>query len=521
VLGEGLAEHGLELRIVEVFDPGLVPPQGIPLNLDHFALRGRYREPDLHRIVYADERREGEKMFADVAIGMIPVVGDLVDIGEFIYALGSGRDRWGEKVTQTDLLLMGVGAAIGLIPFLGGIGSAARRLGRGALKLADAARTWGKTVEKLEAVLVRVREVVLDVDRALVTRALKDAELAEHELVRLRRIVAELGADAGDLRRAGRTVGRLGGLGAELTEQEAKAAVRGAVHQDAFVNQLVRAHAATGEVPEELAMPLAHSGAFKSGDEAAAAVEQSVKDARARGALDIESNEAIAEHVGSDAGNAVDRVLHITPGTRKTAVSKPALLARYERMFDSKLQAAMDRIVARQRASVKRARLDVLHQEFETLRAQVGDAVTLTAKQRADAMRILDQARRDADDLWGNLQSKLQKELRADPELKAIEDEMRALGDVSGHRSGAIRVKVQKADGSFDYEALNIEHKVRKSDNPWRYNDPANLTASDAPLNQAYLEALRRHGRIWPEVGSIDDFVVRHGLNRQGVDFTP
>jgi hypothetical protein len=62
---------------------------------------------------------------------------------------------------------------------------------------------------------------------------------------------------------------------------------------------------------------------------------------------------------------------------------------------------------------------------------------------------------------------------------------------------------------------------VRKSDNPWRYNDPDNLTASDAPLNQAYLEALRKHGNIWPEAGSVDDFVVRHGLNRQGIDFSP
>ena len=95
------------------------------------------------------------------------------------------------------------------------------------------------------------------------------------------------------------------------------------------------------------------------------------------------------------------------------------------------------------------------------------------------------------------------------------------LGDASNHDTGAIRVRVMKEDGTIDYESLNIEHKVRKTDNPWRYNDPENLTASDAPLNQAYLEALRRYGGVWPDPGSVDDFVVRHRLNRQNVDYAP
>ena len=519
--GEGLAERGLNLRIVEVSDPAVVPPQGVPLNLDHFAMQGYDRGPDLHRLVYASDMREAEKMGLDIAVGMIPVVGDLVDIGEFFYAVSSGRDRWGEKVTEGDLVIMGVGAVIGLIPFLGGIGSAARRAGRAALKLADAARAWGKTVEKLEAVLVRVREVVPDADRVVVSRALKGSDLADHEVARLRAIVTELGADAGEMRIAGRATIRLAGFGGELTEQEAKAALRGVIHQDEFLNQVVKAHAATGSVPDELARPLAHSGAFKNGDEVAAALEQSVKDAKARSALDIEVDDAFAEYVGESAGDAVDRILHVSVGTRRTAVSNPALLARYEKAFDKKLGSAMERIVERQAASAKRTRLDVLKQDFEAFRAQVGDARQLTAKQREDAMTILNEARDIADKQWGGLQTKLQKEMRADPELKAFEDEMRALGDISGDRTGAIRVKSLNADGTIRYESLNIEHKVRKSDNPWLYNHPANLTASDAPLNQAYLEALRKHGGIWPEAGSIDDFVVRHGLNRQGIDFAP
>ncbi|HEX7903426.1 MAG TPA: hypothetical protein VF487_06080 [Chitinophagaceae bacterium] len=51
----------------------------------------------------------------DLNIGMIPVLGDLVDIGEFLYALFTDKDKWGRKVTTEEKVMMGIGA---LLPFV-------------------------------------------------------------------------------------------------------------------------------------------------------------------------------------------------------------------------------------------------------------------------------------------------------------------------------------------------------------------------------------------------------------------
>src|SRR5262249_9322880 len=50
----------------------------------------------------------------DFASRFIPGVGDLIDIAEFAKGLQTGRDFVGRKLSQTDLVLMGVGA---LLPF--------------------------------------------------------------------------------------------------------------------------------------------------------------------------------------------------------------------------------------------------------------------------------------------------------------------------------------------------------------------------------------------------------------------
>jgi hypothetical protein len=77
-----------------------------------------------------------------------------------------------------------------------------------------------------------------------------------------------------------------------------------------------------------------------------------------------------------------------------------------------------------------------------------------------------------------------------------------------------------RAGGGIKFEPLGVEHRTRLSDDPWRYNDPANLIVTDAAQNEQYMEALRQKGFVWP-TGATEDFVVRHGLNDQGVDFAP
>jgi hypothetical protein len=77
---------------------------------------------------------------------------------------------------------------------------------------------------------------------------------------------------------------------------------------------------------------------------------------------------------------------------------------------------------------------------------------------------------------------------------------------------------MQRADTSIVFEPLNIEHRVRIHDNPWRYNDPSNLIMTDSALNQQYLEALRREGGIWA-TDDIEAFITRHRLTDQGAGY--
>jgi hypothetical protein len=104
------------LYLYEVDDPDLVPYQGSPIDPGHFRSIGR-------NLVFDEVQRtttfEMDMALAatDACIGMIPVAGDIIDIGEFIYASITGKDRWGRDVTSLDLLLMGIGA---LLPFVGG-----------------------------------------------------------------------------------------------------------------------------------------------------------------------------------------------------------------------------------------------------------------------------------------------------------------------------------------------------------------------------------------------------------------
>ncbi|MEM8813304.1 MAG: hypothetical protein AAGF59_11860 [Pseudomonadota bacterium] len=64
------------------------------------------------------------KLALDVGIGFIPIVGDFVDFVEFNHMLATGRDRWGNKVDNTDLVLAG----IAVIPVLGISAGVARAL---------------------------------------------------------------------------------------------------------------------------------------------------------------------------------------------------------------------------------------------------------------------------------------------------------------------------------------------------------------------------------------------------------
>ena len=55
------------------------------------------------------------QMGSDIGIGMIPIVGDAVDIDEFLFSFATGTDKWGNPVTSIDRALMFGGM---LLPFV-------------------------------------------------------------------------------------------------------------------------------------------------------------------------------------------------------------------------------------------------------------------------------------------------------------------------------------------------------------------------------------------------------------------
>lgn len=91
----------------------LIPPQGYSIKIK--------RDWEPSPIKYDEWYLFSEKDVAvaqlvfDLGIGFFPIVGDVVDIAEFLYAIEYGKDKWGNEVSTQDLVIMGIGS---LLPFI-------------------------------------------------------------------------------------------------------------------------------------------------------------------------------------------------------------------------------------------------------------------------------------------------------------------------------------------------------------------------------------------------------------------
>jgi hypothetical protein len=95
-------------QVWDVDDPKQVPMQGAPIVPGRGWRKSRVAEEETR------EQMFGRGAF-DIAIGMVPVVGDLIDIAEFVWARFTGTDRWGRLVSEADVSIMAVGA---MLPFI-------------------------------------------------------------------------------------------------------------------------------------------------------------------------------------------------------------------------------------------------------------------------------------------------------------------------------------------------------------------------------------------------------------------
>ena len=190
--------------------------------------------------------------------------------------------------------------------------------------------------------------------------------------------------------------------------------------------------------------------------------------------------------------------------TRRAAPRRGDLLAKYASEANQRMPQIVDRVTANQRNTRTRERLRIQGVLFGRLMNEVGDSRELSASQRAKAMDILREARQLARADFGNLRAPITRELRRDQVLEAIAVELRKAGDVNDAQRGALRVRTTNdATRGITFEPLNLEHRIRLTDNPWLYNDRNNLIVTDGPQNQQYLRLCASTGFGQPILLSI------------------
>jgi hypothetical protein len=128
------------------------------------------------------------KLPFDVGIGMIPIVGELVDIAEAV----TGYSKWGDKLTTGQRAITALAV---LIPFAGG--AVLRRTVQGGVSLAEVAARMGRAEEEVVAMLRAVDNrggdaaTLRQMDEALAA----GKELSKHQREQLARILNHTDVD--------------------------------------------------------------------------------------------------------------------------------------------------------------------------------------------------------------------------------------------------------------------------------------------------------------------------------------
>jgi len=143
-------------KVYEVDDINAVPTQGYDI----------VPESGWREITTFDRDPTPEEELAlaafDTLIGFIPVVGQIIDLSEFIYGLVTSKDRWGRKLDVGDKVVMGVGALLILLPHAV---SGAERL----------VKLFGRRAASTEALIEALRRASLTAEEADLIRAMEDA----------------------------------------------------------------------------------------------------------------------------------------------------------------------------------------------------------------------------------------------------------------------------------------------------------------------------------------------------------
>ena len=108
-------EESRFFRLRQVDDAADLPPYGAPLAITPGEDRAADEYPAYIKPILSPGQVAAAQFVTDIAIGLIPVIGDLADYAEFNTALATGKNRWGDEVEDWELPLMAASA----IPIVG------------------------------------------------------------------------------------------------------------------------------------------------------------------------------------------------------------------------------------------------------------------------------------------------------------------------------------------------------------------------------------------------------------------
>ncbi len=136
-IGPSQAPVNLDINLYQVKDASQVPAQGSPI--DESAFAGYELRSWKKNTVYSTSETLSMLM-VDTVIMSLPIVGQLAAVGMFAYGVYTGHDHWGRPLNETDLVIMGIAAAL---PFAVA----------GGVKLAEVASNLGRNTSEMTKIL--------------------------------------------------------------------------------------------------------------------------------------------------------------------------------------------------------------------------------------------------------------------------------------------------------------------------------------------------------------------------------
>lgn len=161
---DSFGDMNVELELYRTADATRIPAQGAALTTHFLSSVGKRSSPDARHWGTPTTGQTVALAVADSSLSAIPGVGDAADFAELGRAVLTGKDRHNRPVSTVDVCIMGIAA---ILPIIGP--SALRTVSRGARGATAIAARFGRTMDEMDALLVRA-SMLTPQDRAAIGR---------------------------------------------------------------------------------------------------------------------------------------------------------------------------------------------------------------------------------------------------------------------------------------------------------------------------------------------------------------